>query len=209
MGVDIRALFTVVFGIGAALCAVAGALLGPLLAVQVGMGENILILAFVVIVIGGIGSIRGALVGAMLVGCVDTLGRTLLQHAVPRVPAAADGRAPPARRSRRSRSTCSWRRCSRSGRRACSRRAADGGDTLGIAAARCAAPAARCAIAGARCCRGAARARRRRSTSASPAAILVYAIAATSLNLVLGYGGMVSFGHAAFVGARRLRDRRC
>jgi len=80
MGTDIPRLFTVVFGIGAALCAVAGALLGPLLAVQVGMGENILILAFVVIVIGGIGSIRGALVGAILVGAIDTLGRTLLQH---------------------------------------------------------------------------------------------------------------------------------
>jgi len=80
MGVDIPKLFTLVFGIGAALCAVAGAFLGPLLAVQVGMGENILILAFVVIVIGGIGSIRGALVGAILVGCVDTLGRTALQH---------------------------------------------------------------------------------------------------------------------------------
>jgi len=80
MGVNIRALFTGVFGIGAGLCAVAGALLGPLLAVQVGMGENILILAFVVIVIGGIGSIRGALVGALLVGFVDTLGRTLLQQ---------------------------------------------------------------------------------------------------------------------------------
>jgi branched-chain amino acid transport system permease protein len=80
MGTDIPRLFTIVFGIGAALCAVAGALLGPLLAVQVGMGENILILAFVVIVIGGIGSIRGALVGAILVGCIDTLGRTLLQH---------------------------------------------------------------------------------------------------------------------------------
>ena len=80
MGVDIKRLFTVVFGIGAGLCAVAGVLMGPLLAVQVGMGENILILAFVVIVIGGIGSIRGALVGAILVGAIDTLGRTLLQH---------------------------------------------------------------------------------------------------------------------------------
>ncbi|MEO7337518.1 MAG: branched-chain amino acid ABC transporter permease [Caldimonas sp.] len=80
MGTNIPALFTIVFGIGAALCAVAGALLGPLLAVQVGMGENILILAFVVIVIGGIGSIRGALVGSILVGSIDTLGRTLLQH---------------------------------------------------------------------------------------------------------------------------------
>ena len=81
MGVDIRRLFTLVFGIGAALCAVAGALLGPLLAVQVGMGENILILAFVVVVIGGIGSVRGALIGAILVGTIDTLGRSLLQHA--------------------------------------------------------------------------------------------------------------------------------
>ncbi|MEP7140412.1 MAG: branched-chain amino acid ABC transporter permease [Caldimonas sp.] len=82
MGTDIPRLFTIVFGIGAGLCAVAGALLGPLLAVQVGMGENILILAFVVIVIGGIGSIRGALVGAILVGAIDTLGRTFLQDAL-------------------------------------------------------------------------------------------------------------------------------
>ncbi|HWK83254.1 MAG TPA: branched-chain amino acid ABC transporter permease [Caldimonas sp.] len=80
MGVDIKRLFTFVFGIGAGLCAVAGVLMGPLLAVQVGMGENILILAFVVIVIGGIGSIRGALVGALLVGCVDTFGRTVMQQ---------------------------------------------------------------------------------------------------------------------------------
>jgi branched-chain amino acid transport system permease protein len=79
MGVNVARLFTLVFGLGAALCAVAGALLGPLLAVQVGMGEHILILAFVVIVIGGIGSIRGALIGSLLVGFVDTLGRTLLQ----------------------------------------------------------------------------------------------------------------------------------
>ena len=78
MGVNIRRLFTVVFALGAALCALAGAMLGPILAVQVGMGENILILAFVVIVIGGIGSIRGAFVGALLVGLVDTMGRALL-----------------------------------------------------------------------------------------------------------------------------------
>ena len=78
MGVDIRRLFTLLFGVGAGLCAVAGALLGPLLAVQVGMGENILILAFVVVVIGGIGSVRGALVGAVLVGLVDTIGRAFL-----------------------------------------------------------------------------------------------------------------------------------
>ena len=94
MGVDIKTLFTLVFGVGAALCAVAGAMLAPLFAVQVGMGENILILAFVVIVIGGIGSIRGALVGAILVGVVDTGGRAFLpillgEFFQPRVASAA------------------------------------------------------------------------------------------------------------------------
>ncbi|MEQ1879379.1 MAG: branched-chain amino acid ABC transporter permease [Burkholderiales bacterium] len=78
MGVNVQGLFTGVFAVGAALSALAGAMLGPLLAVQVGMGESILILAFVVIVIGGIGSIRGAFAGALLVGMVDTLGRSLL-----------------------------------------------------------------------------------------------------------------------------------
>ena len=81
MGTNVRRLFTAVFGLGAALCAVAGGMLGPLLAVQVGMGESILILAFVVIVIGGIGSIRGALFGALLVGVVDTAGRALIPMA--------------------------------------------------------------------------------------------------------------------------------
>ena len=90
MGVDIKRLFTFVFGIGAGLCAVAGVLMGPLLAVQVGMGENILILAFVVIVIGGIGSIRGALVGALLVGLVaDSLRAHGDAVDVPRVLSAA------------------------------------------------------------------------------------------------------------------------
>ena len=78
MGINIQWLFTLVFGLGAALCAVAGALLGPLMAVQVGMGGSVLILAFVVIVIGGIGSIWGAFVGSLLVGFVDTFGRTLM-----------------------------------------------------------------------------------------------------------------------------------
>ncbi len=78
MGININVLFTAVFGLGAALCAVAGAMLAPLLAVQVGMGENILILAFVVIVIGGIGSVWGAFIGSILVGSVDTMGRSLL-----------------------------------------------------------------------------------------------------------------------------------
>jgi branched-chain amino acid transport system permease protein len=78
LGVDIRTLYTVVFALGAALAGLAGAMVGALQSVQVGMGEPVLILAFVVIVIGGIGSIRGALVGALLVGVVDTMGRFLL-----------------------------------------------------------------------------------------------------------------------------------
>jgi branched-chain amino acid transport system permease protein len=78
LGVDIRTLYTIVFALGAALAGLAGAMVGALQSVQVGMGEPVLILAFVVIVIGGIGSIRGALLGALLVGVVDTMGRALL-----------------------------------------------------------------------------------------------------------------------------------
>ncbi|WP_156585445.1 branched-chain amino acid ABC transporter permease [Ensifer sp. Root31] len=78
LGVDIATLYTVVFALGAALAGLAGALVGALQSVQVGMGEPVLILAFVVIVIGGIGSIKGALVGAVIVGVVDTMGRFLL-----------------------------------------------------------------------------------------------------------------------------------
>ncbi|CAB5721520.1 LIV-I protein H [Delftia tsuruhatensis] len=78
MGVRVPLLFLGVFTLGAMLAAVAGALLGPITSVQVGMGEDILILVLVCIVIGGIGSIRGALVGALLVGMVDTAGRAFL-----------------------------------------------------------------------------------------------------------------------------------
>lgn len=78
LGVDIAKLNTIVFALGAALAGLAGALVGALQSVQVGMGEPVLILAFVVIVIGGIGSIKGALIGAILVGIVDTMGRFLL-----------------------------------------------------------------------------------------------------------------------------------
>lgn len=97
MGVNVRRLFTGVFALGAALCAIAGGMLGPLLSVQVGMGESILILAFVVIVIGGIGSIRGAFLGALLVGFVDTAGRTILPMGLSQVlPAQWAAQAGPA-----------------------------------------------------------------------------------------------------------------
>ncbi len=78
LGADIGRLNTVIFGLGALLAGLAGVMAGPLLAVQPGMGESILILAFVVVVIGGIGSVRGALVAAVAVGLVDTLGRAFL-----------------------------------------------------------------------------------------------------------------------------------
>ncbi|WP_341212361.1 branched-chain amino acid ABC transporter permease [uncultured Limimaricola sp.] len=81
LGVDIRRLYTLVFALGAALAGMAGALVGTIQSVQVGMGEPVLILAFVVIVIGGIGSIKGALIGALLVGVTDTMGRVLLPSA--------------------------------------------------------------------------------------------------------------------------------
>jgi branched-chain amino acid transport system permease protein len=91
LGVDIGRLYTLVFALGAALAGLAGALVGTLQSVQVGMGEPVLILAFVVIVIGGIGSIAGALVGALAVGLTDTLGRAVLPQALALVldPAAA------------------------------------------------------------------------------------------------------------------------
>jgi len=78
LGVDIGALYTAVFALGAALAGMAGALVGTLQSVQVGMGEPVLILAFVTVVIGGIGSIKGAFIGALVVGMTDTLGKALL-----------------------------------------------------------------------------------------------------------------------------------
>lgn len=82
LGVNIRLLYTAVFGLGAALAGLAGVVAGPLLSVQVGMGDGVLILTLVVIVIGGIGSVRGALIAALIVGLVDTFGRMLLPAAL-------------------------------------------------------------------------------------------------------------------------------
>ena len=78
LGVDIGLVYTLVFGLGALLAGLAGVMAGPVFSVQVGMGEQVLILTFVVIVIGGIGSVRGAFIGALLVGMVDTLTRAFL-----------------------------------------------------------------------------------------------------------------------------------
>jgi branched-chain amino acid transport system permease protein len=78
LGVNINLLYTLVFGLGATLAGLAGLMQAPILTVQIGMGENILILAFVVIIIGGIGSIRGAFIAAVMVGLIDTIGRAFL-----------------------------------------------------------------------------------------------------------------------------------
>src|SRR6201747_3157098 len=78
LGINIKLLYTLVFGLGAALAGLAGLMQAPILTVQIGMGENILILAFVVIIIGGIGSIRGAFVASIFVGLIDTIGRAVL-----------------------------------------------------------------------------------------------------------------------------------
>ena len=96
LGVNIRLLYTVVFGFGAALAGLAGLMAGPIYTVQPGMGELILIQVFVVIVIGGIGSIRGALAGALIVGMVDTLGRAFLKPVLATIisPTAAESAGP-------------------------------------------------------------------------------------------------------------------
>ncbi|HEY2108062.1 MAG TPA: branched-chain amino acid ABC transporter permease, partial [Candidatus Binataceae bacterium] len=78
LGVNIKLLYTMVFGLGAALAGFAGLMQAPILTVQIGMGENILIAAFVVVTIGGIGSIRGAFVASLLVGLADTVGRAFV-----------------------------------------------------------------------------------------------------------------------------------
>jgi len=82
MGINIKALFTFIFALGAALAGLAGIMAGPLLSVGINMGDSILVLTLVVIVIGGIGSVRGALIAAILVGFIDTWARMLLPSAL-------------------------------------------------------------------------------------------------------------------------------
>jgi branched-chain amino acid transport system permease protein len=96
LGINIKLLYTLVFGLGAALAGLAGLMAGPIFTVESGMGESVLILAFVVIVIGGIGSLRGAFVAALLVGLVDTMGRSFLQPLLATIvaPAAAQSAGP-------------------------------------------------------------------------------------------------------------------
>lgn len=93
LGVDIRKLFMIVFAFGTMLAGFAGVMAAPILSVEPGMGDTVLILAFVVIVVGGIGSIRGAFVGALIVGLVDTLGRSFMNDLLRLFMAPASARA--------------------------------------------------------------------------------------------------------------------
>ena len=82
LGINIKLLFTLVFGLGAVLAGFAGMIITPITQADSGMGESILILAFVVIVIGGIGSIKGAFIAAILTGLIDTMGRSFIDVAL-------------------------------------------------------------------------------------------------------------------------------
>jgi len=93
LGVDIRLLYTVVFGLGALLAGLAGYLSGPISAVQVGMGEQVLLATFVVVVVGGVGSIRGAFWAGILLGVVDTLLRAFLPGMLRQVMPASEADA--------------------------------------------------------------------------------------------------------------------
>jgi len=96
LGVNIELLFSLVFGLGAVFAGLAGLMAAPIASVKIGMGDDILILAFVIIVIGGIGSIKGAFVAAMVVGQIDIIGRAFLPDLLKTFmgPASASGAAP-------------------------------------------------------------------------------------------------------------------
>ena len=194
LGVDIKLLYTLVFGLGAALAGLAGLMQAPILTVQIGMGESILILAFVITVIGGIGSIRGALVAAIFVGFIDTLGRAffpdLLRLAFTKE-VAATGRARPFlhadlpadgdRPDRQARGPVFG---GRQMIQSLNPRAAVAVVLLLLLALL----PLYVEVTGSR------------FLLTLFTRIVILAIAAVSLNLILGYGGMMSFGHAAYLG---------
>ncbi len=180
LGVDIKLLFTLVFALGAALAGLAGLMHAPILTVQIGMGENILILAFVVIVIGGIGSIRGAFVAAVFVGVVDTLGRAFLPDLLRlALSSTAASTLAPALSSMLIYLLMA---------------------IVLRAALDVRAPFVVIVVAGLALLPVYTAASGDQFVLTLFTRIVILAIAATSLNLILGYGGMVSFGHAAYLG---------
>ena len=203
LGVNIRLLYTFVFGLGAALAGLAGLIEAPVLTAQIGMGDSILIVALVVIVIGGLGSIRGAFAGALFVGLVDTLGRAFLPDLFDRVMSAeAASTLAPAVASMliylvmavllvlRPEGLFPVERpgglaaAGEGGRQFPGPPAA----AMAVLILALALLPAYVALTG------------QVFALTLVTRILILALAATSLNLILGYGGLVSFGHAAYLG---------
>ncbi len=194
LGINIKLLYTMVFGLGAALAGLAGLMQAPILTVQIGMGENILILAFVIIVIGGIGSIRGAFLAAIFVGMIDTLGRAFLPDLL---------RQDPEFDRRFDRGACAFLDADLSvdGDRA---GGAAGGAVSGQPAMTVSLNARN--VVAALVIAGLLLLPLYTSISGNVfvltlfTRIVIFALAAASLNLIMGYGGMMSFGHAAYLG---------
>ena len=194
LGVNIKLLYTLVFGLGAALAGLAGLMQAPILTVQIGMGENILILAFVVIIIGGIGSIRGAFVAAILVGLIDTIGRAFLPDLLRLV------------MSSRGASTVAPAHVvdddlSGDGDRA---GGAAAGSVPGVGQMTAWLTPRNVVVAALLVFLALVPVYAALTGNAFLMTlftrIVILAMAATSLNLILGYGGMVSFGHAVYLG---------
>lgn len=208
LGVDIRRLFMVVFGFGTMLAGFAGIMIAPILSVEPGMGDTILILAFVVIVIGGIGSVRGAFVAALLVGLVDTLGRSfmvdIMRVFLAPAPARTVGPAiasmliylvmavvlwvrPAGLFPARGRPSAAAAPVTAAAAPASKHRGRAGMLPAALFAAFAAVPLAAPYLGEAYVLNLGTR-------------IVIFAIAALGLDLLVGTGGLVSFGHAAFVG---------
>ena len=194
LGVNIKLLYTLVFGLGAALAGLAGLMQAPILTVQIGMGENILIVAFVITVIGGIGSIRGAFIAALLVGFVDTLGRAFFPDLLRLVLSPERG-------------------VDRGAGALLHADLPGDGDRPGGAAGRAVPGGPK--MSGALTVRNIVVAALLAALALLPVyvalggnvffltlftRIVILGLAAVSLNLILGYGGMMSFGHAAYLG---------
>ncbi len=194
LGVNIKLLYTLVFGLGAALAGLAGLMQAPILTVQIGMGENIVILAFVITVIGGIGSIRGALVAAIFVGFIDTLGRAFFPDLV------AHGAEQGSGGDRRTRTVVDAD-LSLDGDRAGgeARRPVLGGPEMSgwLTPRNIAIVTLLAALVLLPLYTGLSG---NRFLLTLFTRIVILAMAAVSLNLILGYGDMISFGHAVYLG---------
>ena len=194
LGVNIELLFSLVFGLGAVFAGLAGLMAAPIASVKIGMGDDILILAFVIIVIGGIGSIKGAFVAAMVVGQIDIVGRAFLPDFLKTfmAPASASAAAPAISQVLIyvvMAAVLVWRPTGLFGQR--HMMAALLG-RRGLVAALLLVLLALLPLLTALF--------DQRYLLSVGTRIVIWAIAATSLNMILGYGGLVSFGHAAFFG---------